>query len=804
MKKPTPDTPAAIAFLKKWNPTGPWVLTAISLDKKSIPTRTFYPKDEEALTKWLEEYNGERNIYFQVNPPRRDLSKKSDKEDIKSLDWLHIDLDPRAGEDIDAERDRVLALLENPPTGIPSPTCIIFSGGGYQAFWKLEEPLPVDGDVEKGDQAARYSQQLSILFGGDHTHNIDRIMRLPGTVNLPDARKLKKGRTPMLAKLVEFHEDRVYPISMFIPAPEVQMSGGSGGSFATGSTVTVSGNIEFLDSIHDLDKYNVSDRVKVMIVQGRVPDEGPKAKDDSRSAWLFDCVCQLVRHEVPDDVIFSVIMDPGHGIAASVLEFGANAGKYAIKQIEAAKEWTINPFLRDLNAKHAVIGNMGGKCRVIEEVMDYALGRTRLTRQSFEDFRNRYMNQKVQIASDPEKGPVFMTLGKWWLIQSTRRQFETIVFAPNKDVQHAYNLWKGFAVTARPGKCELFLTHIKNNICQGNELYYSYLLGWMARAVQHPDSPGQTAIVLRGRMGTGKSFFVKAFGNLFGRHFLQVSDPKHLVGSFNAHLRDCVVLFGDEAFYAGDKKHESILKTLVTEETIIIEGKGVDAEAAPNYTHIILASNSQWVVPAGGDERRYFVLDVGNDQMQNSGYFKSIAEELDNGGREALLHYLMTYDLSEYDVRAVPKTSALHEQKLLSLAPDEEWWYGKLMDGRLLTEDSGWDAEVQKNRLLDDYIEYMKRIGIQRRSTSTALGKFLSRMCPGAFPRSYQKVVDVIIPTEGGWSRKESRRVYFYDFPTLAECRRQWDESFGAAGDWPAEQEALPLNNSVDLEPEPF
>jgi hypothetical protein len=35
------------------------------------------------------------------------------------------------------------------------------------------------------------------------------------------------------------------------------------------------------------------------------------------------------------------------------------------------------------------------------------------------------------------------------------------------------------------------------------------------------------------------------------------------VGNFNVHLRDCVMLFADEAFCDGDKQHESVLKTLI-------------------------------------------------------------------------------------------------------------------------------------------------------------------------------------------------------------------------------------------------
>ena len=103
-----------------------------------------------------------------------------------------------------------------------------------------------------------------------------------------------------------------------------------------------------------------------------------------------------------------------------------------------------------------------------------------------------------------------------------RRQFDTIVFAPGQEVEGAFNLWLGFACDAVPGDCGLYLDHVMENIAQGDETIYNYIMGWMARAVQEPDSQGETAIVLRGLRGTGKSVFATVFGSLFGRHF-----PRH-------------------------------------------------------------------------------------------------------------------------------------------------------------------------------------------------------------------------------------------------------------------------------------
>jgi hypothetical protein len=57
------------------------------------------------------------------------------------------------------------------------------------------------------------------------------------------------------------------------------------------------------------------------------------------------------------------------------------------------------------------------------------------------------------------------------------------------------------------------------------------------------------------------------------------------------------------------------------------------------------------------------VLDVSDAHMQDHSYFASIASEMENGGRQALLHVLLNRDLTNFNVRLVPQTEALAEQK---------------------------------------------------------------------------------------------------------------------------------------------
>ena len=778
-----PQYDESIAFLRRWS-TRFWLLTAIESDRKSIDTRTFDPATEEvAAREWIEQQGASRNVYFSVNPPRERLAKKAEKTDVLSLDWLHVDVDPRVGEDLAAERDRILALLRA-PAGLPLPTVVVFSGGGYQAFWRLAEPRMLVGSIADADEAARYNLRIEQELGGDNCHNVDRIMRLPGTLNRPNAKKRARGQMLALAHVVEWDESRVYDLAQFRAAPLVQVSNGGMGF---GNGVVLSGNVPRVCSVDDLPA-QLSERCKVAIVQGQDPSS-PLAGDNTRSAWLFFVLCEMVRAGCSDELMYSVVTDSQFRISDSVLEKRSGRDRYARRQIERAREEAIDPMLLELNERHAVIADIGGKCRIVSEVYDHAMQRTRISFQSFEDFRNRYSNRFVEIGKDPKTGKSMqVAAGKWWLDHRARRQFETITFAPGLDVDGAYNLWKGFACEpSAVGSCALFLDHVRALICGRDGPSYEYLLGWMASAVQFPHRPGRIAVVLKGRMGSGKSVFARYFGSIFGRHFLPVTDSKHLVGHFNSHLQDCVVLFADEAFYAGDRAHEGVLKGLITEDTILVEPKGIDVGLSPNCLHIIMASDQDWAVPAGHDDRRFFVLNTSDARMNDVAYFTALNQEMRNGGREALLEMLLRFDLSSFDAWKRPRTVALQEEKLNSLPLNLSWWWEKLRSGKLLPGEGEWAPEVLCEQLQDDFLDAMSNWGSRIAGSPTKLGRLLARVCPEGFPRRKQKSGEHQYRDRRNMMKTKTRP-WAYVFPTLEECRAHWERDFDLLEPWPARE----------------
>jgi len=49
------------------------------------------------------------------------------------------------------------------------------------------------------EQFRAINKALAAQFGGDNCHNLDRVMRLPGTINIPNEAKRKRGCVPVLS-----------------------------------------------------------------------------------------------------------------------------------------------------------------------------------------------------------------------------------------------------------------------------------------------------------------------------------------------------------------------------------------------------------------------------------------------------------------------------------------------------------------------------------------------------------------------------------------------------------------------------
>jgi hypothetical protein len=430
-----------------------------------------------------------------------------------------------------------------------------------------------------------------------------------------------------------------------------------------------------------------------------------------------------------------------------------------------------------LNTEHFV-ARESGQVRVFNVEQEH--GRVMLTRSSFDDHRNFYCDRFVTIGE--KKVPI----GKAWLSSPHRLKYRKIMFVPGQDAPPGdYNLWQGFVVDPVPGDWSRLKRHMLEVACDGDQACYDYLIRWMARGVQRPYEQGWSAVVFRGGEGFGKGIIAQNYGALFGQHFLHISNSRHLVGNFNLHLRDCVVIFADEAFYAGDRQGEATLKTLITEDKFPIEGKGRDVVMGRNYIHLMMASNHEWVVPAGPDARRFFVLDVPDKRKGDKKWFDDIVAQMNNGGRAAMLHELMNMDLKDFRVTAFPRTKGLLAQQIHSMSPERGWWLDKLETGRVMRRDTGWPKCVDAEDLHDDYVAAAGRAGASRRATQVKLGIFLAAVMPEGFVRTKMTIKREIYEHPAAPPKIIDARRYVYLLPELEACRAKFVAEIGQDYPWP-------------------
>lgn len=280
--------------------------------------------------------------------------------------------------------------------------------------------------------------------------------------------------------------------------------------------------------------------------------------------------------------------------------------------------------------------------------------------------------------------------------------------------------------------------------------------------------------MFRGGKGTGKGTLGGAMMRIFGPHGRHISSAGQLIAKHNAYLRDCSFLFGDECFWPGDRSGEGTLKRLITEPTIEIEAKFLDAIETPNMLHVLMASNEDWVVPTSEGERRFVLFEVSPIHMQDDAWFGPLYAQLEDGGLGAMLFDLLRHDLGDWHPRNLPADTGLLDQQRQSLQPLDAWICELLESGHLTGShwkfpnravSNAYDKEVD----VGDQQRLVKQPGLfdQAKTIVPKLRNFTSDHVLGAHLKSIG-AKNCKVYGRRGWL-----------FPPLADMRRAWEQRFG-------------------------
>jgi hypothetical protein len=187
------------------------------------------------------------NIFFGVCPRLGGEEQYDQAWQIRTVRCIWSDVDH-------ATVDEVVARIES--AGLPKPSAVVNSGNGVHLYWLLDEPYLIDdaGDppavqkawVPRSDGKKRLRKYIAgvqggerlyldirgnvpalspraihiqdvvagvaAAIGGDHTQDLSRLMRVPGTLNRKDERN---GRVAVPCELVACDAALRYPLATF-------------------------------------------------------------------------------------------------------------------------------------------------------------------------------------------------------------------------------------------------------------------------------------------------------------------------------------------------------------------------------------------------------------------------------------------------------------------------------------------------------------------------------------------------------------------------------------------------------------
>lgn len=430
--------------------------------------------------------------------------------------------------------------------------------------------------------------------------------------------------------------------------------------------------------------------------------------------------------------------------------------------------------LDHLQAKYALI-NLSGEIRIVDlqQVAEVLAGK-----QPEISYYKRSEGQ-ILIQRELENLP-FACKPKeefnHFLVNPNTHVYSAIAFSPLQTPATTLNYWMPPPIAPKKGDWFVIQEFLQSVICDYDVTLYDYLIRYLAHMLQRPqEKPGVMVVLLSGQ-GTGKGTFYRLLDRIWSRSTLQVSDINEVVGQFNAALERNYIVCMDEALFAGDKKSLEKLKSLITEPTCRIEQKYQPSRTIDSYHRLFASSNHSHFAQVDKDDRRFLFIRVSSIHKQDQIYFDAMNDALDDDDViAAMMHDLMSLDLTGFNVRKRPITEEHINQRLQSLSGFERFWYEVLQTGTFKTgyfAPTPWNQPIfiATDSITQAYKEYDRNATKYQPLQTQQLAAMVKTLCPSAV-NDRQTVLG-----------KQERG---YQLPTISIARNEFENLMGTSVDWP-------------------
>jgi len=233
-----------------------------------------------------------------------------------------------------------------------------------------------------------------------------------------------------------------------------------------------------------------------------------------------------------------------------------------------------------------------------------------------------------------------------WLEWPLRMELERIAYEPGQPKITAaaeYNMWHGWGCDPKKGSVKPW-QELLDHLFRGHPVERAWFERWCALPLQQPGAKMYTAVALWGiSTGTGKSLVGYTLGRIYGDNFTEISDIE-LQDDRNEWAINKQFVMGDDVTGHEQRKHADRLKKMITQLSMRIDQKYVPSYTVKDHINYYFTANHPDMFFLEDDDRRNFVHEVKVGPLPRD-WYKQYMKWLNDGGAEALFHYLLGLDL---------------------------------------------------------------------------------------------------------------------------------------------------------------
>ncbi len=298
---------------------------------------------------------------------------------------------------------------------------------------------------------------------------------------------------------------------------------------------------------------------------------------------------------------------------------------------------------------------LGGQCKFIRVTAD-----GEVQEMGLEDVKSWYAGERILVNGRPTN-PInaFMS----WPGRIKHDRYE-LCPPPVKCPPTTVNVWQGYNIEPTKGDVSKYLELFDQMIPPDIR---DWVHDWFADLIQNTGIKPPTALVFQGPEGTGKNTLIDVFRSMFKEHnTTHFVSTEQFVSRFNKHLARSVLAVVNEAVWAGNHKHASILKGYVSEDKFELEEKNIKSFQVRNCTRFVVMTNDEWSIPAERTARRFCVCKIDKARPSSDPWWKDTRRILkDKSTIAAVMHWYRSRTITN-NLHRVPETDALIDAKRIT------------------------------------------------------------------------------------------------------------------------------------------